>query len=330
MSHTPCNNSSLANLLSFFGSCNRFIAWPGVVVEAGNAPPVRTEVLIKALLLILLSVFIYASSFGAKIVVYDAKGRNDSTEDCDGFTDYDSNRDAAGLHDSAKRLTFVHHSFALRCRQGHIRKCGGRGRQRATSCRFIGLYLAASTRVLSAKYAGALRRAWSGIGHGLACPCFGASGVCRLLGRDVVVKGWDSFGKCTKSFSVWMYSFSCVSGEVRYRPVGFSGRCFAFGCIPFSGTAFCRDWSCAPVRNGYRRLLGRFGRAGIFLYLRINHEDGCTRCCALFCLVFSDGDHHCCFNQDIHCFFVDILHPALARLSRRAGRRCGLAPVGDP
>ncbi len=200
MSHTPCNNSSLANLLPFFCSCNRFIACPGVVVEAGNAPREGRSLDKKALLLILLSVFIYASSFGAKIVVYDAKGRNDSTEDCDGFTDYDSNRDAAGLHDSAKQLTFVHHSFALRCRQGHIRKCGGRGRQRATSCRFIGLYLAASTRVLSAKYAGALRRAWRGIGHGLVCPCFGASGICRQLGRDVVVKGWDSFGKCTKSF----------------------------------------------------------------------------------------------------------------------------------
>ena len=61
-------------------------------------------------------------------------------------------------------------------------------------------YSAASTRVLSAKYAGALRRAWPGIGHGRACPCSGASGGCRLLGRGLVVQGRELFGKCTKSF----------------------------------------------------------------------------------------------------------------------------------
>ena len=49
----------------------------------------------------------------SKIAVYGAKGHNKFTEDCDGFTDYDLNRNATAFHinakcfhDSTKRLTF--------------------------------------------------------------------------------------------------------------------------------------------------------------------------------------------------------------------------------
>ncbi|HIW86910.1 MAG TPA: hypothetical protein IAC47_01345, partial [Candidatus Onthomorpha intestinigallinarum] len=43
-----------------------------------------------------------ASSLGVKIAVDSAKGRNNSTEDCDGFTDYDLNKNAIGFHINAK------------------------------------------------------------------------------------------------------------------------------------------------------------------------------------------------------------------------------------
>ena len=49
----------------------------------------------------------------SKIAVYGAKGHNKFTEDCDGFTDYDLNRNATAFHinakcfhGSTKRLTF--------------------------------------------------------------------------------------------------------------------------------------------------------------------------------------------------------------------------------
>ncbi|WP_289226613.1 hypothetical protein [Phocaeicola sartorii] len=59
---------------------------------------------------------------GTKIAVYDAKGLNKFTEDCDGFTDSDLRISATGFHinakyfhESTKRLTFACYAFTLHC-----------------------------------------------------------------------------------------------------------------------------------------------------------------------------------------------------------------------